>query len=370
MKVATIVGARPQFIKAAVVSRAIIEYNRSASHGSHLKEVIIHTGQHYDDNMSDIFFRELNIPEPDYNLDIHGISHGAMTGQMMEKIEEVLLEEKPAVVLVYGDTNSTLAGALAAAKIQIPVAHIEAGLRSFNRSMPEEINRVLTDHLSSLLFCPTDTAINNLKNEGIATEVYNVGDVMFDAFLFNKELCAQKSRILSDLELQPKAYHLATVHRQENTEDPKRLLTLFNAFSEIASADCPFVIPLHPRTTRALEKQSANIISNSHLRVIPPVSYLDMIVLEAYARTIFTDSGGVQKEAYFAQTPCITLRDETEWVETVESGMNILTGADELKIIQGFQKMLRQSPKIRPQLFGDGTAGYKIVEKLCLHIQG
>jgi len=370
MKIGTIVGARPQFIKAAVVSRAIIEYNRSASHGSHLKEVIIHTGQHYDDNMSDIFFRELHIPEPDYNLDIHGLSHGAMTGQMMEKTEEVLLAEKPDVVLVFGDTNSTLAGALTASKLQIPVAHIEAGLRSFNRSMPEEINRVLTDHVSNLLFCPTDTAINNLKNEGITRGVYNVGDVMFDSFLFNKELTEQQSHILSDLELEPKTYHLATVHRQENTEDPKRLLTLFNAFSEIAGADNPFVIPLHPRTNRVLERQSANLNSNSHLRVIPPVSYLDMIVLEVYARTIFTDSGGVQKEAYFAQTPCITLREETEWVETVESGMNLLTGADKLKIIRGFQKMSRKRPKIWPQLFGDGSAGDKIVEKFCLHVQG
>jgi UDP-N-acetylglucosamine 2-epimerase len=362
MKVATIVGARPQFIKAAAVSRAVFEYNENiSSRSSRIAEVIVHTGQHYDDNMSDVFFQELQIPKPNYYLDIHGLSHGAMTGQMMEKIEDVLLKERPDMVLVYGDTNSTLAGCLAAVKLHIPVAHVEAGLRSFNRRMPEEINRLLTDHVSSWLFCPTDTAVRNLEAEGIKEGVFHVGDVMFDAFLFSAKLATENSSILSDLQLEPKSFYLATVHRQENTADADKLSGLFKAFEAIGSREHPFVIPLHPRTRQVLDKENVGRKLNSALRVISPVSYLDMIALELNARMIFTDSGGVQKEGYFARTPCITLRDETEWVETVETGMNVLTGVEKQSVEKGFRKMSAKKQEPGPLLFGNGEAGKRIV---------
>jgi UDP-GlcNAc3NAcA epimerase len=355
VKIVSIVGARPQFIKAAPVNRAIQGHNRRGSN-PRVAEILMHTGQHYDYNMSQIFFDQLKIRKPDYHLGVGSGNHGEMTGMMLARIEEVLLKESPDWVLVYGDTNSTLAGALAAAKMHIPVAHVEAGLRSFNRRMPEEINRVITDHISTILFCPTKTAVKNLKNEGITKGVYLVGDVMYDAFLFNKELSYNKSKILAELELTPGSYCLGTVHRQENTEDPQRLLNIFTAFEELSSADCPFIILLHPRTRKALKQDKEKKQYNPHVRLLYPTSYLDMIALESQTKVILTDSGGVQKEAYFAEIPCVTLRDETEWTETVEAGWNHLGGADVNKIISAFQKAIDSLPKKNLKLFGDGKA--------------
>jgi UDP-N-acetylglucosamine 2-epimerase len=323
MKITTIIGARPQFIKAAPVSRAIAEHNR-------LTEVIIHTGQHFDSDMSDVFFKELNIPKPDYNLGINSASHGAMTGRMLEKIEEILIKEKPDRVLVYGDTNSTLAGALAAVKLHIPIAHVEAGLRSFNREMPEEINRVLTDHCADILFCPTETAVNNLTNEGFTDIVndgkliesidilfpnpyslplvINVGDTMYDAVLQFSEIAGRQSTILEDLGIKSKEYLLATVHRPYNTDIPKNLENIISAFLEINE---PIIFPVHPRTKQCLINSKFKT-QNSKLRCISPVGYLDMLILEQNAKAILTDSGGMQKEAYWFGVPCVTLRNETE----------------------------------------------------------
>ena len=363
MKICTIVGARPQFIKAAPVSRAIAEHNR-------LTEIIIHTGQHFDADMSDVFFKELNIPRPDYNLGINNASHGAMTGRMLEKIEEILIKEKPDWVLVYGDTNSTLAGALAAVKLHIPIAHVEAGLRSFNREMPEEINRVLTDHCADILFCPTETAVKNLKKEGftnIVTNssplisnpyslplVTNVGDTMYDAVMQFSEIARKQSTILEDLGLTSKEYLLATVHRPYNTDIPENLQNILAAFLEI---DEPIVFPVHPRTKQCLINSTFKI-QNSKLRCIPPVGYLDMLMLEQNAKAILTDSGGMQKEAYFFGVPCVTMRTETEWVETVEAGWNVVVGADREKIVEAVRSLKSDNP--RPKVYGDGRAGERI----------
>lgn len=393
MKIISIVGARPQFIKAASVSRAFESHNRH-DRNPRITEILVHTGQHYDHNMSQIFFDQLEIPQPQYNLGVGSGNHGEMTGKMLGGIERVLLAEKPDWVLVYGDTNSTLAGALAAVKLHIPVAHIEAGLRSFNRFMPEEINRVLTDHISTILFCPTETAINNLKNEGFnnifnptneyssnlkaqSSEsrienpidqnnpvVVNVGDVMYDAFLFNKELSDNKTKVLSELKLGAGSYCLGTVHRQENTEDSRRLLDIFGAFEEISNADCPFVILLHPRTKKALQRLKKENRFSPHVRLLSPSSYLDMIALEADAKVILTDSGGVQKEAYFAKVPCVTLRDETEWIETVEAGWNHLGGANTQKIVEAFQEAADSRPNGQPNFYGNGEAAKLIVKHL------
>ena len=393
MKIISIVGARPQFIKAASVSRAFESHNRH-DRNPRITEILVHTGQHYDHNMSQIFFDQLEIPQPQYNLGVGSGNHGEMTGKMLGGIERVLLAEKPDWVLVYGDTNSTLAGALAAVKLHIPVAHIEAGLRSFNRFMPEEINRVLTDHISTILFCPTETAINNLKNEGFnnifnptneyssnlkaqSSEsrienpidqnnpvVVNVGDVMYDAFLFNKELSDNKTKVLSELKLGAGSYCLGTVHRQENTEDSRRLLDIFGAFEEISNADCPFVILLHPRTRKALQRLKKENRFSPHVRLLSPSSYLDMIALEADAKVILTDSGGVQKEAYFAKVPCVTLRDETEWIETVEAGWNHLGGANTQKIVKAFQEAADSRPNGQPNFYGNGEAAKLIVKHL------
>lgn len=311
LKVVSIVGARPQFIKAAMVSRALRATGQ-------VREVLVHTGQHYDDNMSRIFFGELEIPEPDYNLGVGSASHGAQTGRMLEAIERVLVAERPDWVLVYGDTNSTLAGALAAVKLHIPVAHVEAGLRSFNRSMPEEINRVLTDHASDLLFAPTATAVANLKREGIPDErIHLVGDVMYDATLFYGAKAEQQSRILERLGLRPKSYVLATVHRAENTDDPRRLEAIFKGLAFVAES-IPVLVPLHPRTRTALERAGLFDRGLGGLTLIEPVGYLDALMLERNAAVIATDSGGVQKEAFWWRVPCVTLRAETEWQELVE----------------------------------------------------
>ena len=352
MKIATIVGARPQFIKCAPLSRQL----RKAA-----VEVLIHTGQHYDANMSDVFFRDLDLPKPDYNLGVGSGTHGAQSGEMLKQIEQVLLKEKPDCVMVFGDTNSTLAGALAAAKLCIPVAHVEAGLRSFNRRMPEEINRVVTDHLSSLLFCPTETSVNNLEREGITGGVHLVGDVMYDALLLNSKRAAEKSKILEQLRLQPKSYFLATVHRAENTDDPSRIAAIIKAF-EMISDILPIVWPVHPRTRKVLQTYGLQGNGRSFF-IFDPVSYLDMLCLEKEARGILTDSGGVQKEAYWLQVPCITLREETEWVETLQMGWNTLAGTDPETIFAAATKPPPSAPCLN-NLFGDGHSGTKIVHAL------
>ena len=365
MKIVTILGARPQFIKAATVSRAIKEYN--ANEKRFIKEVIVHTGQHYDTNMSDIFFEEMDIPSPDYKLECGGLGHGAMTGRMLEKIEEIIEEEKPDWVLVYGDTNSTLAGALAASKLHIPVAHVEAGLRSFNMAMPEEINRILTDRVSNYLFCPTDTALKNLQEEGFPfttskkqeQKILNVGDVMYDATLFYQKK-AKETVGLEKWCLDEKGYALCTIHRAENTDDKNRLQSILNALNTI-NKTLPVILPLHPRTKKIISKSSfSNLLSN--LKVIDPVSYIETQRLEMGAKLILTDSGGMQKEAFFHKVPCITLRDETEWVETVQAGWNQVVGASSSKIIECFETIQVQEEKF--EFYGDGNAASKIVDHL------
>jgi UDP-GlcNAc3NAcA epimerase len=307
--IVTVVGARPQFIKAAAMSLALRRQDR-------IREILVHTGQHHDANMSDVFFAELDLPEPAHNLDIHGGSHGAMTGRMLAAIEEVLLREQPAALLVYGDTNSTLAGTLAAAKLRIPVAHVEAGLRSFNRAMPEETNRVLTDHASTWLFCPTATAVMNLKREGIEQGVHAVGDIMYDVTLASIDVARRRSDILQRLDLRPGGYTVATVHRQENTDSAGQLRAVLEHLRAVAR-ERPVVLPLHPRTRNAAARFELDLAS---LRVLDPLPYLDMTRLVAECHDVHTDSGGLQKEAYFHRRPCVTLRSETEWVETVECG--------------------------------------------------
>ncbi len=351
-KILTVVGARPQFIKAAPVSR---EIRKS------FKEILVHTGQHYDSNMSDVFFDELHIPKPDYNLEIGSGGHGEQTGHMLIELEKVVLKEKPDYILIYGDTNSTLAGALVGAKLHIPVLHVEAGLRSYNRRMPEEINRVLADQVSDVLFCPTETAVKNLKKEGITKGVYNVGDVMYDAVLYNTEIALKKSKILKNLAIKPKKYALCTIHRAENTDDKKRLTSIFNALTD---SDMNIILPLHPRTKKYLNEYNLlNKKSEKNIKIIDPVGPLDMLALEIGAKLIITDSGGVQKEAYFMEVPCVTLRDETEWVETVESGNNVIVGADYNKI-QRALKEKRKFKNSRKKYFGDGRAAKKIMKRI------
>lgn len=349
-KVVTIVGARPQFIKAAPVSRVL----RKAGH----TEVLVHTGQHYDESMSAIFFLELEIPEPDVNLEIGSGPHGLQTAQMIMSIEKVLLAEKPDWVLIYGDTNSTLAGALAAVKLHIPVAHVEAGLRSFNRQMPEEYNRVIADHCSDLLFCPTQTAVGNLTKEGITQGVHLVGDVMYDSLLYSIQLAEKRSYILEKLKLKPKSYALATVHRAENTDDNDRLISIFQAFERIGQNGLTIIVPLHPRTKKSIKDLNLKT-QKSKINVIDPVGYLDMLLLEKNASIILTDSGGIQKEAYWFKVPCITLRDETEWVETLESGWNVLAGCDPERIIRSVKE--KNSRQQFQDACGKGQAAELIV---------
>lgn len=358
MKIVTIIGARPQFVKAAVVSRAIADWNENEENAARIiDEVIVHTGQHYDVNMSDVFFEEMDIPRPKYNLHVGGGTHGANTGRMLEKIEGVLLEEHPDIVMVYGDTDSTLAGALAAAKLHIPVAHVEAGLRSFNMDMPEEINRILTDRISTYLFCPTETAVKNLQAEGFDgfnAHVVNVGDVMLDASMYYSAQ-GKYSDEIAGIVNGSCGFYLATVHRAENTDNEDRINAIMAALEEIGEHR-KVILPLHPRTRNALKKH--NIILKN-ITLIEPVGYFDMLYLEGHCDGILTDSGGVQKEAYFFKKPCITLRDETEWVELVEHGYNMLTGADKDKIVAAV--CLNKQMKFNENLYGDGTAGKKIV---------
>ena len=351
MRVLTIIGARPQFIKASVVSKAIQEANG-------LSEILLHTGQHFDSNMSDVFFNQLGIPRPAYQLDIHGGSHGGMTGRMLIEIERVLLEVKPDRVLVYGDTNSTLAGALAAAKLHIPVAHVEAGLRSFNMLMPEEINRILTDQLSDLLFCPTKTAVENLMQEGFDSKpakVLNVGDVMQDsAYLFAKQENSPKGFSLAG------DYILTTLHRAENTDDHERLLSIVTALNQVHQEVAPVVMPLHPRTKKMLDKLGVAI----KFHLLDPVGYFEMIWLLQRAGLVMTDSGGVQKEAYFFGKPCVTMRDQTEWVELLEVGANELVGAEQEKIVDAARRNFGRGIQDEHQLYGGGLAAHQIVGAL------
>lgn len=368
MRIVTIVGARPQFVKAAMVSRAIQEYNRTVGEPQ-LEELLLHTGQHYDENMSRIFFADMHIPEPTWQLQCGHSSHGAMTGQMLAGIEERLMASHPDAVLVYGDTNSTLAGALAAAKLHIPVIHVEAGLRSFNRAMPEEINRVLTDHIATLLCCPTQAAITHLQEEGIRQGVHHVGDVMYDAALLFGRLADQDSRILDRLGLQPKAFRLCTVHRAENTDSEERMRQIVSALQQIATTECPLVLPLHPRTRQRLESYDllAMIEQHNGIRLTSPLGFLDMVALEKQALTILTDSGGVQKEAYFHHTPCVTLREETEWVETVEAGWNCLAGYQTQSILDGVNYQPEQRHEISE--YGTGRASDDIVRLMVLNLK-
>jgi len=351
MKLLTVIGARPQFIKASVISRAIQKIDG-------IEEIMLHTGQHFDANMSHIFFNQLNIPRPDIQLDIHGGSHGQMTGRMLAEIEQALLEHRPDRVLVYGDTNSTLAGALAAAKLHIPVAHVEAGLRSFNMHMPEEINRILTDQISDLLFCPTNTAVKNLENEGFANKAVKVlqaGDVMQDAAL----LFAEKAIAPAGGEL-PERFILATLHRAENTDNPERLASIVNALSQLHREQAPVVLPLHPRTRKLIAEQGLEL--NVHL--VDPVGYFEMVWLLDHCELVLTDSGGVQKEAFFFGKACVTMRDQTEWVELVEAGVNELVGANEMRIVEAAERNIGRKVQDREQLYGGGEASQRIVDEL------
>jgi UDP-GlcNAc3NAcA epimerase len=352
MKILSVIGARPQFIKAAPISHTI---RKREKEGVSLREIIVHTGQHYDENMSSIFFKQLEIPMPHYDLGVGSGSHGWQTGRMLEKIEGVLVNEKPEWVLVYGDTNSTLAGALAASKLNIPLAHVEAGLRSFNRLMPEEINRVVADHLSDILFCPSKTSVDILRQEGIHRGVHLVGDIMADSMALALNRINPRPEILSLLGIEENSYFLATIHRAENTDQLQNLKAILTAFQLLNK---PILFPVHPRTRKTLGKMEYSCPAN--VRLIDPVGYLDMVQLEKAARMILTDSGGMQKEAYWLGIPCVTLRNETEWVETVQNGWNILTGAETDAIVKAVQTF--RVPDTHPPLYGDGSASGRIVE--------
>lgn len=356
LKILTVVGARPQFIKACMLSKIL-------NQEPNIKEVIVHTGQHYDENMSAIFFQELKLPVPDYHLKIGSGSHGKQTSKMLSKLEEVMMDEKPDIVVVYGDTNSTLAGSLAAAKLNIPIAHVESGLRSYNKKMPEEINRVVTDHLSTLFFCPTQTAVNNLKKEGIERGVFFTGDIMYDAILFYKSYALKHSTILSDLNLTKNEYYLATIHRAENTDNDHRLKTILETFNKL---DKKVIFPIHPRTKEKIRQMNlSSLLHTSNIQTIDPLSYFDMIKIENDANAILTDSGGVQKEAYMLRVPCITLRDETEWVETIDSKWNTLVGAsDSERILQAITNI--KKPSLYPSIFGDGHSS-EIMSNILLN---
>lgn len=351
MKVTSILGVRPQFVKASVVSRELRKKH---------EEILIHTGQHYDYQMNKVFFEQLNIPEPDYHLDIGSGTHGYQTGEMLKKIEEVLLKEKPDIVLTYGDTNSTLAGALAASKLQIKTAHVESGLRSFDRSMPEEVNRILTDHCSDILFCPTQNAVDNLRNEGITENVHLTGDVMADSLLYNREIAENKSTILNDLGLKSKGYLVATIHRASNTDNERNLKNIVDAFSELNET---IIFPLHPRTEKFLKKYGFYERLKSSVILTQPLGFLEFIKLMTHAKMILTDSGGVQKEAYILKVPCITLRENTEWIETVDDGWNVLVGTDKEKIVNLVDEFT-PSIKTYQNRFGNGDACKRVCDIL------
>lgn len=348
MRIMSIVGARPEFIQAMPVSRAIKEEHQ---------EILVHTGQHYDYRMSQTFFDELNIPMPDYNLEVGSSTQARQTAEIMVRLEEVLINEKPDYVLVRGDTNSSLAAALVASKLNIPFAHIEAGERSFNRSMPEEINRIATDHLASLHFCVSHVAVQHLAVEGITNSVYWVGDVMLDALLSADPIAGTKSKILEHIGIEPRKYSLVTIHRAANTDNPERLVQIITALNKVKET---IILPVHPRTQKALSH--LNLEFEDHLKLIEPVGYFDMLILEKNARLIATDSGGVQREAYYYSVPCLTLRDETEWIETIETGWNILIGVDQDKILNNWYNFL--PPENHPAIYGTGQAGTQIAKIL------
>jgi UDP-N-acetylglucosamine 2-epimerase (non-hydrolysing) len=354
MKIVSVVGARPQFIKCAPVS---VELRKEH------EEILVHTGQHYDPEMSDIFFEDLMIPKPDYHLDVGSGSHGKQTAAILERVETVLLKEQPALVLVYGDTNSTLAGALAAAKLHIPVAHVEAGLRSFDRTMPEEINRVVTDHISDLLLCPTRTATDNLAKEGVIKGVYMVGDVMVDALRHNADIARRKSRIITELGLKEGNYYVATVHRPGNTDDRKHLTAIMEAFKESGKT---VIFPVHPRTKKYLFAYGLYDSLSENIRCIEPLGYIDMLHLMKHAKKILTDSGGIQKEAYVLGIPCITMRENTEWIETLSGGWNVLVGADKQRILAAMTTDIRTDAD--NLVFGKGDAAVRIARVIEEHV--
>jgi UDP-GlcNAc3NAcA epimerase len=380
IKVLTIIGARPQIIKAAALSRAI-----KNKYDDKIQEIIVHTGQHYDENMSQIFFDELDIPHPNYNLNSGSGSHGQQTALMIERIEEILLKEKPNCIILYGDTNSTLAGAIAASKIRVPVIHIEAGLRSFNKSMPEEINRIMCDHVSTLLFSPTKAGYNNLLKEGFKADnqapytfdnpkIYHCGDVMYDNSLHFSTVAEEKTTILKDNNLEQGKFILATIHRNNNTDEAIRLNSLFSAINKIATENkTKVIIPLHPRTAKLLAQNLSSelystVKTSQYIKIIEPVSFLEMIALEKNAQLIMTDSGGVQKEAFFFKKPCIILRSETEWIELANCGSARITDIDELKIIEAYNYFLKTKDLQFPSLFGDGKAAEFICNEILRHI--
>lgn len=368
MKIVTVIGARPQIIKAAALSRAIKEH-----FSKEVQEVIVHTGQHYDDNMSKVFFDELELPQPNYNLGVGSESHGVQTARMIEGIEAILLKEKPDCLVVYGDTNSTLAGAIAASKIHVPIVHIEAGLRSFNKSMPEEINRICCDHCSTLLFSPTATGYKNLINEGITSGIYHCGDVMYDNSKHFANIADRKSQIIDKEGLRGIDYVLCTIHRDNNTDQPERLNAIFKALLKISETKT-IVMPLHPRTSKLLKSNLKEdlfdkISNNKNIKILPPASFFDMIVLERHAQMVVTDSGGVQKEAFFFQKPCLILRSETEWKEIVECGAAIITDADEEKIIESYNRFVDNPPHNYPDIFGDGNAATFICKEILENFQ-
>ena len=375
-KIITVIGARPQIIKAAAISRAI-----KNNFSDKILEVIVHTGQHYDENMSQIFFEELEIPFPNYNLNVGSGSHGEQTAKMLEGLENIYLQEKPDAVIVYGDTNSTIAGALAASKIHIPVIHIEAGLRSFNKAMPEEINRIACDHMSTLLFTPSETGHRNLLNEGIKNDqkeaasidnpkIYLCGDIMYDNSLYFSAMSEQKSEILKELEITTDGFILCTIHRDTNTDDTANLNAIFRALLRIQkTSNLKIVLPLHPRTKEKLnshldENLLTELNQNKNFKIIPPTGFLDIISLEKNARLIITDSGGLQKEAFFFQKPCIILREQTEWIEIIENGNALIAGANELKIISSVETLIKRTNFTYPNLYGDGNAANFICKKI------
>ena len=380
IKIVTIIGARPQIIKAAALSRAI-----KNNFSSQITEIIVHTGQHYDDNMSQVFFDELEIPLPNYNLNVGSGNHGKQTATMISAIEDVLLIEKPNAIVLYGDTNSTLAGAMAASKIHIPVIHIEAGLRSFNKSMPEEINRIMCDHVSTLLFSPTKTGFNNLIQEGFLSQtkapysidnpkIYHCGDVMYDNSLFFSKISDVKTSIINDLKLKNNGFILATIHRNNNTDEPIRLNALFKSLNDISiNHQLQIVLPLHPRTSNLLDRNLSKDLAeairlNSNFKIISPVSFLEMLALEKNCCLVMTDSGGVQKEAFYFEKPCVILRPETEWIELLENGAALIADADENKIKFSFEQLIAKKDLSFPKLYGDGNAAEFICSEIINQI--